>query len=66
MREERTSTSERPVSSISLCMGHYLCFEPVSRLLCVSMRLAWAVTSALASHMSEELEVHDLPLSSNF
>ena len=30
-------------------MGRYLCLEPVSWLLCVSMRPAWAVTSALAS-----------------
>ena len=34
------------------CMGRYLCFEPVSRLLCVSIRLARAVTSALASPMA--------------
>ena len=33
------------------CMWRYLCLEPVSRLLCVSMRLARAVTSALASPM---------------
>ena len=30
-------------------MGRYHCLEPVSQLLFVSVRLAWAVTSALAS-----------------
>ena len=45
--EGRKSFDKR-TSFLPAFVGRYLCLEPLSRLLCLSMRLAWSVTSALA------------------